>query len=51
MKKYIKPNLKIIPFSFENVICASVENFNNYVDSNLDDWDDSIIDPSEDIDW
>lgn len=51
MKKYIKPELNIISFSLKDTICASPENLSSYIDSSLDDWDDPIIDPSEDINW
>ena len=51
MKKYIKPELNIVSFLLKDTICASVESFSSYIDSNLDDWDDPIINPSGDIDW
>lgn len=51
MKRYVKPELDIISFLLKDTICASPENFSSYIDSSFDDWDDPIIDPSEDIDW
>jgi hypothetical protein len=49
--KYIKPSFEIRKITLKDCVCASPENYNQYLESEPADWGDPIIDPDDPIDW